>query len=283
MEYPKISIVTPSFNQGQFLEETILSVITQGYPNLEYIIIDGGSTDHSVEIIRKYEQHLSYWVSEPDKGMYYALQKGFEKSTGEIMGWLNSDDMLHPKSLFTIAEFLTKPGIEWIQGVPTFYDGQGRCYNIISGRRWSRLKYFLNKGEFIQQESTYWTRNLWDKAGSYISTQYKLAGDFELWGRFFEHARLYTPNYLIGGFRFSSENQLSTDKVTYANEMKIILEEKIERAGESWKKKIKNIHRLEKLRNFAVVSRLLNCSFVIRRIDAQIVRLMDFPERISLK
>ncbi len=93
--YPKISIVTPSYNQGQYLEQTILSVIGQNYPNLEYIIIDGGSTDNSIEIIKKYERYLAYWVSEKDKGHYHAVQKGFDKSTGEIMSWLNSDDILH--------------------------------------------------------------------------------------------------------------------------------------------------------------------------------------------
>ena len=93
MNYPKISIVTPSFNHAQFLEETILSVISQNYPDLEYIIIDGGSTDGSVEIIKKYEQYLTYWISEPDNGQSDALNKGFTRATGDIYGWLNSDDL----------------------------------------------------------------------------------------------------------------------------------------------------------------------------------------------
>lgn len=88
MNYPKISIVTPSFNQAEYLEQTILSVIDQNYPNLEYIIIDGGSADKSIEVIKKYENKLSYWISENDKGLYNALQKGFQKTTGEIMGWI---------------------------------------------------------------------------------------------------------------------------------------------------------------------------------------------------
>jgi len=102
-EWPRISIVTPSYNQGQFIEETIRSVLLQGYPNLEYIIIDGGSTDNSVEIIKKYEPWLSYWVSEPDKGQTDAIQKGFNISTGVIWNWLNSDDLLEPNALQTVA------------------------------------------------------------------------------------------------------------------------------------------------------------------------------------
>ncbi|MEO6882860.1 MAG: glycosyltransferase family 2 protein [Bacteroidia bacterium] len=102
--FPKISIVTPSFNQGEFLEETILSVLEQNYPNLEYIIIDGGSTDNSVEIIKKYEKKLAYWVSEKDRGQSHAINKGLQKCTGEIFNWLNSDDCYLSNTLRKVAE-----------------------------------------------------------------------------------------------------------------------------------------------------------------------------------
>lgn len=94
VQYPRISIVTPNYNKKEFLEKTILSVLSQGYPNLEYIVIDGGSTDGSVEIIKKYEKDLAFWMSEPDEGMYHVIKKGFEHSTGEIMAWINSDDII---------------------------------------------------------------------------------------------------------------------------------------------------------------------------------------------
>lgn len=114
---PKISIITPSYNQGQYIEETINSVLSQNYPNLEYIIIDGGSTDNSVEIIKKYEKQLKYWVSEPDKGQAHAINKGFQKATGEIINWLNSDDLLEHGALFTIAKsFSENPDIAFIYG-----------------------------------------------------------------------------------------------------------------------------------------------------------------------
>ncbi len=103
--WPKISIITPSYNQAEFIEETIRSVIMQGYPNLEYIIIDGGSTDGSVEIIKKYEEYLTYWVSEPDRGQAHAINKGLSKITGDIFGWINSDDLLIKDSLKSLAFF----------------------------------------------------------------------------------------------------------------------------------------------------------------------------------
>jgi glycosyltransferase involved in cell wall biosynthesis len=109
MAYPKISIITPSYNQGQYIEETILSILNQGYPNLEYIIIDGGSTDNTVGIIKKYEQHINYWVSEKDDGQADAINKGIKYCTGEIFNWINSDDYLAAGALFTIAEAFENP------------------------------------------------------------------------------------------------------------------------------------------------------------------------------
>jgi len=117
LHYPKISIVTPSYNQGEFIEQTILSVINQNYPNLEYIIIDGGSSDQTVDIIKKYEKYISYWESVPDKGQTDAINKGFSKCTGEIFNWINSDDYYEPNVFFTIAEcFESNPNIHVLCG-----------------------------------------------------------------------------------------------------------------------------------------------------------------------
>lgn len=212
MNYPKISIITPSFNQGKYLEYTIKSVLDQNYPNLEYIIIDGGSTDDSVEIIKRYESRLAHWESATDNGMYDALNKGFAKSTGEIMAWVNSDDMYHPNSLFTVAEIFTEhPSVQWITGAVTFFDERNRTVNVSPSRQWSIYDILNGDWKYIQQESTLWSRSLWNKTGGFLSTKYKYAGDFELWTRFFLSDKLFVTDALIGGFRFRKSNQFSLD------------------------------------------------------------------------
>ena len=206
----------------------MLSILDQNYPNLEYIVIDGGSTDGSIDIIKKYEDRLTYWVSEPDNGLYHALQKGFEKTTGEIMGWLNSDDMLHKNTLFTVAEVFSLKNIKWIQGIPTTYDEYGRCVNVSSFKSWSKFKFWSGDFKWIQQESIYWHRDLWEKAGGYISQNYKYAGDMELWNRFFQYDKLYSITALVGGYRQRSSNQLALEFLSdYLKESEHILQSNI--------------------------------------------------------
>lgn len=223
---PKISIVTPNYNGAQYLEETILSVLNQNYLNLEYIIIDGGSTDNSLEIIEKYQDELSYWVSEPDNGLYDAIQKGFNRSTGEIMAWINSDDMYAKGSFSIVSEiFMNFKEVNWLQGIPSIYDEKGRTVRVDIFKRWSKFNYYTNDYEWIQQESVFWRRNLWNVSGAKINSELKYAGDLELWTLFFRFEKLYTIQALLSGFRIRSRNQLSLDKIDeYHLEVKKILE-----------------------------------------------------------
>ena len=165
MNHPKISIITPSFNQEEFIEDTLRSVVLQEYPNLEYIVIDGGSSDHSVDIIRNYSDKISYWTSEHDGGHGAGLNKGFKQSTGEIMGWINSDDLLTSWSLRSVAEIFTKfPHVNWIQGFTSSWNRQGQMTG--SSRNPKNIyDYLTGNYAWIQQESVFWRRSLCDKAG----------------------------------------------------------------------------------------------------------------------
>lgn len=233
--YPKITVVTASFNQGKYLEDTILSVLSQQYPNLEYIIIDGGSTDESVRIIRKYEDQLSYWVSEPDHGLYDAIQKGFKRSTGDVMAWLNADDLLHRKSLFQVANIFARyADIKWIMGSNTYFDESGYPFVFEAqpyAQRWSRKRLLLGDGYFIQQESVFWRKDLWLEAGGHLNQSFSLAADLELWLRFSRYQKLYSTSYMLAGFRLRAENQKSyTQREAYLEQVQQLLEQERKRS-----------------------------------------------------
>lgn len=212
--WPKISIVTVSYNMVDYIEDTILSVIGQRYPNLEYIVIDGGSKDGTLDIIKKYEKYITYWISEPDNGMYDAIQKGFNKATGEIMAYINSDDKYHYQAFFSAATIFTShEDIQWILGRASFYNDEGTIVDVKDLKKWSKFDYYTGEYKWIQQESIFWKKDLWIKAGSKINTDLKYAGDYELWLRFFRFAKLYSCETIFAGFRFRTKDQLSLEKI----------------------------------------------------------------------
>jgi glycosyltransferase involved in cell wall biosynthesis len=224
--WPRISMVTSVYNGERYLEATICSILQQGYPNLEYIMIDDGSTDKSPEIIEKYKRYLSFHKRNESRqgGLFASLNEGFAKSTGPIMGWLNASDMLHLNSLFVVGSIFAEfPEVEWITGRPTILSPSGMTIMIDKVPRWSRYPVLagLPSDQRIQQESTFWRRSLWRKAGGFLDSSYRAEGDFDLWIRFFRHSRLYSVDALIGAYRrhgeaLSSDNMESYDQ-TCAN------------------------------------------------------------------
>lgn len=199
----RIALVTPVYNSAKYIEQTFHSVFSQNYPNLEYFVIDGGSTDGTVDIIRKYESHLSGWLSEPDRGMYDAINKGFARTSGEIMGWISATDTLRPGALAVVGSVFSQfPHVEWITGRRASLNEAGEVQRVDPLMLWSPYSFLCGVPlRHIQQESTYWRRSLWECAGGCVDAARRSAGDFELWARFFRFAPLYTVDALIGGFR----------------------------------------------------------------------------------
>lgn len=168
MEWPKITVVTPTFNRPEFLQETIESVLSQGYPNLEYIIVDGGSTDRRVlEIIRNYESRLAWWLSEPDRGHAEAIRKGFERSTGQVLAWLCSDDTYLPGALLAVGEvFRASPSADVVYGNMCLIDESGQVLREFRAVPYSRLAAFTAMN--LHQPSAFWTRSLYERVGGKV-------------------------------------------------------------------------------------------------------------------
>lgn len=218
---PRISVVTPSFNQGRFLEATIRSVLDQKYPNLEYIIMDGGSTDNSVEIIKKYADRLTYWKSEKDRGQNHAITEGFKHATGDILAYLNSDDIYLAWTLRTVGEiFRQRDDVDWLTTQTTIViDAEGDPLTTNHAILHTRLRFYsgMTLGNFfgdsgwIQQEGTFWRRSLWDAAGARMDEDAYRTGDFELWARFYQYANLTTTRIPLAAFRLHGENKTQLD------------------------------------------------------------------------
>jgi glycosyltransferase involved in cell wall biosynthesis len=198
-KHPLVTIVTPSYNQADYLERTILSVLNQDYPNIEYIVIDGGSTDGSIDIIKKYEDRLSYWISEPDTGQSNAINKGFKNATGEIFNWLNSDDLLMPSATTIAVHYLTNHSeYGMVYGDRLVVDENDQvlaCVELPSFRP-SLLRF----GRFLPQETSFFRRDLWRRANG-LDEDLHISMDRDLWLKFIKIGKLYHIPFILGSWR----------------------------------------------------------------------------------
>lgn len=230
MEYPKISIVTACYNMEKYIELTIQSVLNQNYPNLEYIVVDGASKDGTMDIINKYKDRISLIISEPDNGMYDAIQKGFSHATGDIYAWLNADDTYMPWTFETVAKLFSEhPDVDWAIGQTAFMVNErqlNKIYNFnCAYKRKHIAKGWHREGVLgcIQQESCFWRKELWDKVGG-LDTSMRLAGDFDLWVRFAEYSELTTIALPLAAFyiRNDSLSREETSKKKYLAEVNTV-------------------------------------------------------------
>jgi carbamoyltransferase len=217
--YPTISLVTPSFNQGHFIAETLDSVLSQRYPALEYVVQDGGSSDGTTDVLRRYAGRLAAWRSQPDKGQADAVNKGFEGTRGEVMAWLNSDDLLLPGALATVARYFAEhPDVDVVYGDRLLIDEEGREVGrwILPGHDGSVLRWI----DFIPQETVFWRRRIWDAAGGMVDDSFHFAMDWDLLARFqAAGARFAHIPRFLGAFRIHSEQKTSAQIRTGKAEM----------------------------------------------------------------
>lgn len=222
MQFPRISIITPSFNQGQFIEQTILSIINQGYPNLEYIIIDGGSNDETVDIIKKYKDNLTYWVSEKDNGQAHAINKGLRYCTGDIFNWINSDDYLEEGALFAIADGFKEPAIDMIAGAVQNFDKNGPT-KLYVNQNLSLKNIFGSDMPFIYHQPGVWIRLNDVKATSPFREDYHFCFDYDFMLRHLvEHSSVKYIDKTIAHFRIHNDSKTVAQSEKFNHDLKKI-------------------------------------------------------------
>lgn len=231
-QLPLVSIVTPSYNQARFLEACICSVLEQDYPNIEYIIVDGGSQDGSVEIIEKYADRLAWWVSEKDKGHADALNKGFGRAKGEILAWLNSDDTYYPGAVSdAVQTLLANPDVGMVYGDADITDADGKVIGRFASRQTDYRK-LLRGSVHIPQATTFFRAGLYRQVGP-MSLDFFFAFDYDLWVKLAKISRLlYVPRRWATFRLHEAGKSVKDDSVCYPDMLKIYARER--GGGLSW-------------------------------------------------
>jgi glycosyltransferase involved in cell wall biosynthesis len=208
---PLVSIITPSFNQADYLEETIKSVLEQDYPRIEYIVMDGGSTDGSVDIIKKHQDKIQFWVSEQDKGQTDAINKGFNRATGDILAWLNSDDTYNPKAVGEAVKFLMdNPDVAMVYADCNFIDERGNVIGKFASRQTDYQK--LRRGYVhIPQQTMFFRAKYWKEVGP-LDPSFYFAMDYDLWVRIAKRAPIqYLPGRTWANFRIHTSSKTNVN------------------------------------------------------------------------
>ncbi len=217
---PLVSIVTPSFNQAQYLETTILSVLRQTYPRIEYIVIDGGSTDGSLELVQKYAERIAYWVGEKDQGQTDAINKGFAQARGDILAWINSDDTYaHPNVVAEAVQFLNKNAeVGMVYADCNFIDEAGKTIGKFAARQTDYAK--LRRGYVhIPQQTTFFRASLWREVAP-LDPSFYFAMDYDLWTRLARRAPLrYLPDKTWANFRIHATSKTNVNDMRGWREM----------------------------------------------------------------
>jgi len=226
----RISVVTPCFQAGEFLEGCIHSIANQEYSNVEHIIVDGGSTDNTKTIVERNRESISSFVSEPDEGMYDAINKGFSRASGDIYCWLNSDDRYFPGAFSVVAEIFEQfPDILWITGFPAV-SSRGIVTSVgeaIFPRDWIEMGFFNGKIlPHITQETVFWRRECWERVGP-IPQNLKLAGDFWLWRKFAEKWDLVFAKALLASFSMRPGQLSDAERQAYEKEVSEIISREV--------------------------------------------------------
>lgn len=209
-DWPRISIVVPSFNQGRFIGATLRSIIDQQYPNLELIVVDGGSTDNTLDVLKHYEAQLDWWVSEPDSGQTAAINKGFMQSTGDIMAWINSDDLVASGALHQVADYFIKHSdAQVVYGDRILINEES-----LEIGRWilpCHSNRLLKFADFVPQETLYWTRKAWNLIGGRLDETFHFAMDWDFLLRLSEkHVDIRHLPKFLGLFRIHHQQKTSS-------------------------------------------------------------------------